>query len=154
MPGLKPLLPLLGRYTPSNPDDVHPAPEHQYQHDFEVLLNRRPPSPMSQPPLDDARQPHLRAILAQAFAADLKRLRTLGRTCPGTLNLRMTNGPLAGLEIRASAHANLLYLCITVAERGTFERIFGTHAALETELLTLFNRPVALELKQPNGAPW
>ncbi|MGF6401580.1 hypothetical protein ABH905_005246 [Pseudomonas frederiksbergensis] len=151
---LKNLSAPLWRYTPHNPSDPHTS--HEQQRDFEAFLNPPPPKNMFQTPLplDDAGQQNLRPALAQAFAPDITRLRSLGRTCPGPLDLRLTNGPLAGLEIRASAQADLLRLSIKVPERSTFERIVGTRATLEVELVAIFNRPVALELQYINGEPW
>ncbi|WP_146021952.1 MULTISPECIES: hypothetical protein [unclassified Pseudomonas] len=97
---------------------------------------------------------HPRSALAQAFAPATAQLRGLGRRHPGTLDLRLTNGPLAGLEIQASAQASLLSLNIKVADRDTFERIVGTRGSLENQLAAIFNRPVALTLQQLNGEPW
>ncbi|AVO60255.1 hypothetical protein C6Q18_20615 [Pseudomonas chlororaphis subsp. piscium] len=81
-------------------------------------------------------------------------MRGLGRRNPGSLDLRLTNGPLAGLEIQASAQASLLCLNIKVTDRDTFERIVGSRGLLENQLVAIFNRPVALTLQQLNGEPW
>ncbi|AZE50012.1 hypothetical protein C4K04_4348 [Pseudomonas chlororaphis] len=133
-----------------------PRPDHEQQRDFDALLNPATPGsvPSTPPALEAAWPRHPRSALAQAFAPDIAQLRGLGRRHPGTLDLRLTNGPLAGLEIRASAQASLLYLNIKVADRDTFERIVGTRGLLENQLAEIFNRPVALTLQQLNGEPW
>ncbi|MCU1748798.1 hypothetical protein [Pseudomonas sp. 6D_7.1_Bac1] len=87
-----------------------------------------------------------RPDLAPAFAPQVATLSRLGRFNPDTLNLRLTNGPLAGLEIEASAHGSLLALRITVTDLRYFERIAGPRKILESELAALFNRPVTLEV--------
>lgn len=154
MPCLKALSNPSRRYTSHTACDAHS--DHEQQRDFDALLNPAPPrnAPFIPPPLDAARQQLLCSALAQAFAPDITRLRSLGRRAPGTLDLRLTNGPLAGLEIQASAQTSLLCLNIKVPDRDTFERIVGTREALESELQAVFNRPVALTLQPLNGEPW
>ncbi|KAA5839288.1 hypothetical protein F2A38_20705 [Pseudomonas chlororaphis] len=146
--------------SPSRRDTSHiacdPRPDHQQQRDFDALLNPATPRSIPSTPsaLEAAWPRHPRSALAQAFAPAIAQLRGLGRRHPGTLDLRLTNGPLAGLEIQASAQASLLSLNIKVADRDTFERIVGTRGSLENQLAAIFNRPVALTLQQLNGEPW
>lgn len=153
MPCLKTLSSPLRHYTPHSTADAYA--KHEQQRDFSALLNpSRPKHVLSLRHLHDTGQPRLRSALAQAFAPDITRLDSLGRGYPGTLDLRLTNGPLAGLEIRASARDNLFCLTVKVVDRDTFEHIAGTHAVLESELIAVFNRPVALTLQHPNGESW
>lgn len=146
--------------NPSRRDTSHiacdPRPDHEQQRDFDALLNPEPPRRLaSTPPALEAAWPrHPRSALAQALAPDIAQLRGLGRRNPGSLDLRLTNGPLAGLEIQASAQASLLCLNIKVADRDTFERIVGSRGLLENQLAAILNRPVALTLQQLDGEPW
>jgi hypothetical protein len=154
MPCLKALSNPARRYASHTASDSHS--DHQQQWDFDALLN---PAPLrnafaTPPPRDAAWQQHRRSALTQAFTPDITRLRGLGRRYPGALDLRLTNGPLAGLEIQASAQTSLLCLNIKVPDRYTFERIVGTREALESELAAIFNRPVAVTLQHLNGEPW
>lgn len=154
MPCLKALANPSRRHTSHNECDTHS--NHEQQRDFDALLNPIFPrrAPFTPPPLDAAWQQRLRSALTQAFAPDIIQLRSLGRRYPGTLALRLTNGPLAGLEIQASAQASLLCLNIKIADRDTFERIVGTREVLANELEAVFNRPVTLTLQHLNGEPW
>ena len=130
--------------------------DHQQQHDFDALLNPAPPrnALATPPPPEAAWQQRRGSALTQAFAPDITRLRGLGRRHPGTIELRLTNGLLAGLEIQASAQNSLLCLTLKIADRDSFERIVGTREALESELAAIFNRPVIVTLQQLNGEPW
>ncbi|AZE48333.1 hypothetical protein C4K04_2661 [Pseudomonas chlororaphis] len=94
-----------------------------------------------------------RPDLAPAFAPQVATLSRLGRFNPDTLTLRLTNGPLAGLEIEASAHGSLLSLRVTVNDLNYFERIAGPREILESELAALFNRPVTLEVCSATTEP-
>lgn len=154
MPCLKALSSPRRHYASYTASDSHS--DHQQQRDFDALLNPTPPRDAlaAPPPLDVAGQQHRRSALSQSFAPDIILMRGLGRRHPSTLELRLTNGPLAGLEIRASAQDSLLCLALKIANRDSFERIVGTREALESELAAIFNRPVTVTLQQMNGEPW
>ena len=153
MPCLKALSNPGRHYASYTASDSHAGDEQR--RDFDALLNPAPPrnALATPPPLDAAWQQRRRSALTQAFAPTIARLRDLGRRNPGTLDLRLANGPLAGLEIQASAQASLLCLTLKIADRDRFERIVGTREALESELAAIFNRPVAVTLQQLNGEP-
>ncbi len=139
----------------TQPDSSTADADHEQQQDFNNLL-KKPRSlhdPITRTALDSADRPRSNFPLTQALAPYITRLRNLGRLNPGTLDLRLTNGPLAGLEIRASTQANILSLLITVADSDTFDRIAGTRVELESELVALFNRPVTLEIQSATATP-
>ncbi|UWF51852.1 hypothetical protein NYP20_13170 [Pseudomonas sp. N3-W] len=154
MPCLKALSNSARHYASHTACDSHAG--HEQQRDFDALLKPAlPRNAFATPPtLDAAWQQHRRSALTQAFTPDITRLRGLGRRYCGALDLRLTNGPLAGLEIQASAQTSLLCLNIKVPDRNAFERTVGTREALESELAAIFNRPVAVTLQHLNGAPW
>lgn len=104
-------------------------------------------------PLNDSPAPRLPApsacadlALALELAPYQMHLENLGQFTHNSLSLRLTNGPLAGLEICASAHASTLHLQVRTPDRARFEQIAGSRSALENELARLFNRPIILEV--------
>ncbi|CAI8756314.1 hypothetical protein [Pseudomonas zeae] len=73
-------------------------------------------------------------------------LEQLGQFNQSRLTLRLTNGPLAGLEICATAQGSLLHLQARTPDPMRFEQMIGVRSALENELAERFNRPVTLEI--------
>ncbi|MBV4465836.1 hypothetical protein KVG95_21140 [Pseudomonas sp. SWRI79] len=104
------------------------------------------PETVTRNTFDPRNRQRSRPDLAPVFAPQVAKLSRLGRFTPDTLTLRLTNGPLAGLEIEASAHGCLLSLRVTVNDLNDFERIAGPREILEGELAALFNRPVTLDI--------
>lgn len=98
--------------------------------------------------------PSQRAHLALALelAPYQTRLTNLGQFAQATLTLRLTNGPLAGLEICATAQTSTLHLQVRTPDRTRFEQIAGSCRALESELARRFNRPIILEVHDAYAA--
>lgn len=62
------------------------------------------------------------------------------------LQFRLTNGPLANLEIEARTDGEALSLRVTVPDLQHFERIVGCRKQLASALAQQFDRPVSLEI--------
>ncbi|MCX8565595.1 MAG: hypothetical protein ON057_000322 [Glomeribacter sp. 1016415] len=69
-----------------------------------------------------------------------------------TLRLRLTNGPLAGLEISACAYGPEVALCVQVTDKQQFERAVGPLEKCQAELARLFDHPVTLEVHDATRA--
>ncbi len=68
-------------------------------------------------------------------------------TRPGDmLHLRLTNGPCAGLEIEASERDGQLHVRLSAPNAERLEQALQGRTRLETELNTMFGRPITLEL--------
>jgi hypothetical protein len=96
---------------------------------------------------DDAppsQQAHLALVLA--LAPYQRPLEQLGQFSHSSLSLRLLNGPLAGLEICATAQGCALHLLVRLPNRVRFEEIAGACRTLESALARQFNRPVTLEV--------
>lgn len=76
-----------------------------------------------------------------------KHVRSLSRLSIETLDLKLINGPLAGMEIRACVQGDVLSLNISVVDRYAFDSFIGSQESLEKELSALFNRTVSLEIR-------
>lgn len=90
--------------------------------------------------------------LTLELAAYKMHLINLGQFAQKTLILKLTNGPMAGLEISATAQANTLLLQVRTTDPARFEQIAGSRAALQIQLARLFDRPVTLEIGDANTA--
>lgn len=69
-----------------------------------------------------------------------------------TLHLRLTNGPLAGLEISACAHGPEVALSVQVPDKQKFACAVGQLEECQTELTRLFDHPVTLEVHDATRA--
>lgn len=129
--------------------------DDNHQHYFNELLGKpvTTPETVTRNTFEPRDPQRSRPNLAPALAPQVSTLSRLGRFNPDTLTLRLTNGPLAGLEIEASAHGSLLSLRVTVNDLNDFERIAGPREILESELVALFNRPVTLEVCRATAEP-
>lgn len=110
--------------------------------------------PLNDSPASNSETPSQRAhrALALELAPYQTQLENLGQFTYTTMTLRLTNGPLADLEICATAQASTLYLQVRTPDRARFEQIAGSCRALESELARRFNRPVNLEVHDASAA--
>lgn len=69
-----------------------------------------------------------------------------GRARLEVLHFRLTNGPLADLEIEARTDGEALSLRVTVRDLQHFERTVGDRKQLASALAQQFARPVLLEV--------
>ncbi|MHC8403435.1 hypothetical protein ACYZTX_29410 [Pseudomonas sp. MDT1-17] len=112
------------------------------------------PAPLNDSPAPSEQTPSQRAH--QALTLELEPYQThltnLGQFAQATLTLRLTNGPLAGLEICATVQTSTLHLQVRTPDRARFEQIAGSCRALESELARRFNRPIILEVHDASAA--
>lgn len=67
-------------------------------------------------------------------------------TRPGDmLHLRLTNGPCAGLEIEATERNGQLHVRLIASNAEQLEHTLRGRRRVETELNTIFGRPITLE---------
>lgn len=134
-------------------DTLHDEGQPDAQHRFEALFyapvapacaaqtvesDQAASAPPQQPKESDA---------ARFVAAPHSRHKNLE-----ALHLRLTNGPLAGLEISACAHGPQVALCVQVPDREKFERAVGQLEECQAELARLFDHPVTLEVRDATRA--
>lgn len=96
--------------------------------------------------LSEPSQPCGFAITASP-ATHAAEIRThLDRASLKVLHFRLTNGPLANLEIAARTDGEALSLRVTVPDLQHFERIVGDRKELTSALAQQLDRPVSLEI--------
>ncbi|AUH50641.1 hypothetical protein CXB49_07405 [Chromobacterium sp. ATCC 53434] len=67
------------------------------------------------------------------------------------MRLRLTNGPLAGLELEAECHGVELLIKLRSHELQACRHAFGSASELESMLSQQFDRPVLIEVIDANS---
>lgn len=125
---------------PSSPQD-----DERQRHAFLRWLSPPPPADNLAPD-DDTPSSSAHQVLALELVPYQAQLEHLGQFSQSTVTLRLTNGPLAGLEVCATALADTLHLQVRAPDRARFEQVAGSSRDLEIHLAQRFNRPVTLEV--------
>ncbi|BBE08763.1 Putative uncharacterized protein [Mycoavidus cysteinexigens] len=134
-------------------DTLHDEDQPDAQHCFEALLHApvshacAPQDAASDPPASAPPYPLHKSAEAH-FVATARSLRKNLET----LHLRLTNGPLAGLEISACAHGPQVALSVQVPDKQQFERAVGQLEECQAELARLFDHSVTLEVRDATPA--
>lgn len=131
------------RRLPPAPAAKYPTDERQQQAFQQWFAPPTPPEPSD---LDAfSHPPH--QVLTLELVPYQARLESLGQFSHSRLTLRLTNGPLAGLEISAWAQGSLLHLQVRTCDPQQFAQLAGTVPALEKDLTQRFKRPITLEVR-------
>ncbi|MBB6155209.1 hypothetical protein HDC30_002432 [Pseudomonas sp. JAI115] len=124
---------------------ARPQDEERQRHVFQQWL-MTPSQPDNQASDDEALSQASHWAFALELAPYQGQLEQLGQFSQRSLTLRLTNGPLTGLEICATAQGYTLHLLVRTHDRAGFEHVAGSCRALQSELTQRFNRPVTLEV--------
>lgn len=143
---LSPLRRTIGRTSYDTDRDESHTDDHRH---FERLL--APPSSTPRPSVsiaatatlatvDNGRPPPACPSCAPPNQAMLR------HSSPNSLRLRLTNGPLAGLDIESSRHANGLLIRLRAHDLEPFQRQIGSAQRLTQLLTQQFDRPITVEV--------
>ncbi|AAQ60275.1 hypothetical protein [Chromobacterium violaceum] len=150
----------LRRYASQMDDNTHhgPSDEHDEKH-FAALMAaaETQPDPQRQRPnagawidfVTSTAGPRLSA--SQSTSAQEQPLPQAAANKLDHLRLRLTNGPLAGLELEAECHGIELLIKLRSLDLQACRHAFGSASELECMLSQQFDRPVQIEVIDANS---